>query len=120
MTFLLLFHSGLMIAGSFAIWFFSGPHSALSFAAGAGLILFNLIGLVLFWPRILAKKQVALSISGIVFKFAILVGILYVLVDGKRVSLVWLAAGISLVVPSVVAASIKVSRDNPVQASDRG
>ena len=118
MTFLLVFHLLLMSGGSLAVWAFSGSHSALSFAAGAGLILFNLAGLVLVWPRILQKKQVALSISGIVLKFAILVGILYVLVDGKYVNLAWLAAGIALVVPSVVVTSIKVSRESSTDSSN--
>lgn len=94
------------------IAFISGTYSALSFAAGAGASFLNLIALVYSWPRILAKKSVALSIGVIVIKFAILGWIIYEVVSSQALPLGWFAAGLGLVILSTVATSFNVTQQS--------
>ena len=84
-------------------------------------MLINLCVHVVAWPRILVKKQVALSIGVIVFKFAILGWIIYEVVAGNligvvfgnrfgpRLDLGWFGAGLSIVVLSVLTTGLSVS-----------
>jgi Zn-dependent protease with chaperone function len=106
MRFLLLFHvvASVSLAGLVA-WLF-GAQAAQSTFAGAMFTLLNLGFLVVTWPRILAKKQVALAVAAIVFKFALLGGILYLVTASRSISLGWFAVGFGLVVPSVLATAI--------------
>ncbi len=56
----------------------SGPSRRLGpVGLGAAVSLLNSIGLLYAWPRILAKKDVALAFSVIVSKFALSVGVVY-------------------------------------------
>lgn len=82
--------------------YLSSPGGLTSYAIGAAISFIHLSSLVYAWPRLLAKKQVALSIVIIVFKFAILGWILYLAVNSDAIRLGWLAVGIALVVPSVI------------------
>lgn len=118
MRFLLSFHlaAGLVLTAAFAL--LSGTSDALSFAAGAGLSFLNLFALTFSWPRILAKKLVALSIGVIVFKFAILGWVIYEVVTSKRIHVGWFAGGLGLVVLSTVVTSIIVSRQSPEKADN--
>lgn len=102
MRFLLYFQLILGVLGATAAWFFVAPMAGWSFAAGAGLTLFNFAVLVFGWPRILARKQFALGVVAIVSKFAILGWILYLVAHSPAVSLGWFAVGLGTVLPSVI------------------
>lgn len=113
MVFLLLFHAILagIITGS--LYFAVGQSVAGAFAAGAGVSFLNLIFLALTWPRLLQKKQVALSTGVIVFKFAILGWIIYEVVARKLFHLGWFSAGLALVIVSTVVAALNEASDKP-------
>lgn len=86
-----------------AMFFFSGADvAARSFGAGSLTTLFSLAVTVISWPRLLAKKQVALSIGVIVIKFLILGWIVFVVVGDPRFNVGWFAAGLGTVVPAVL------------------
>jgi hypothetical protein len=116
MRFLLLFHLTLGICAAALTYFLSGQKEALSLSFGALVALMNLSVLVLTWPRLLAKKLVALSVGVIVFKFAILAWILYEVSTGNLNQLAprleWFVVGLSLVVVSVVATALHESRQS--------
>lgn len=106
MTFLLVFHAVVSVLTTVLVALTIGSAAALSTFGGAAFTLLNLGFLVITWPRILAKKQVALAIAAIVFKFALLGGILYLVTRSQTISLGWFAVGFGLVVPSVLATAI--------------
>lgn len=109
MIFLLIIHAILSLCGAAALHAVFGKIIAISFLAGAGLMFLNLVTLVVFWPLVLAKKLVALSIGVIVFKFAILAWILKEIVASKTLHLGFFAAGVGLVSVSVFAAGLRYS-----------
>jgi hypothetical protein len=109
MTFMLVIHAALGLLGSAYVFSAYSQTAALSFLAGSVLSFINLVVLVYATPRILAKKQVAWAVAIIVFKFAILGWIMYEVVTGSFLHLGWFAAGLSLVILSVLAASFKAS-----------
>ena len=108
MKFLLYFQLVLGFAGSIAAWLLVAPVAGGSFAIGALMTLFNFAILVFGWPRILARKQVALATLAIVSKFAILGWILYLVAHSPAVHLGWFALGLGTVVPSVITAAFKM------------
>ncbi len=110
MIFLLSSHAVFALLGAVLLHFTVGDLAMLSFLAGAGVAFANLAALCIAWPLILAKKLVALSIGVIVFKFAILGWIINIVVTGKYLSVGWFAVGLGLVIASVLATSVKVSR----------
>lgn len=116
MKFLLSFHLAAGVALTAVFSLMSSTSDALSFAAGAGLSFLNLCALTFAWPRILAKKLVALSIGVIVFKFAILGWVIYEVVTSRQIRLGWFAGGLGLVVLSTVVTSFIVSRKSPEKA----
>ena len=81
-------------------------NTATSALFGSLTALINLALLVVVWPRLLAKKQVALSVATIVFKFALLGWILYLAVHSQGIQLGWFALGLGTVIPSVLVAGI--------------
>ena len=106
MRFLLILHATLVAIGYGLVLVAVGPQEANSLAFG-GLVSFaNLALLVFAWPRILAKKQVALSIGVIVFKFAILGWILYVAVHSEQTRIGWFAIGLGFVILSSVVTAL--------------
>jgi hypothetical protein len=60
----------------------------------------NLSVMLVTWPRILAKKQIAPSVLVIVFKFAILGWIIFEVVNDGRIQIGWFAAGLATIVPA--------------------
>lgn len=102
MTILLKIQVGFGVLGSVLVAFFAGQAASLSFTGGAALTLFNFAVLVYGWPRILAKKQVAPAIAVIIFKFAILGWILYLVASSQTIHLGWFACGLATVIPSVL------------------
>ncbi|MCM2280519.1 MAG: hypothetical protein NDI61_01585 [Bdellovibrionaceae bacterium] len=115
MKFLIWSHFAIGLIGSVIIGFWSGWVNASDFAAGAALSWLNLLSLVVTWPRILAKKLVALSIGVIVLKFAILGSIIYAVVAWKAFQIGWFSAGIATVVLSTVATGL-LPQESPEKA----
>lgn len=112
MTFLLYFQGALAVLGTVLMAILVGSGPALSFAGGAALTLFNFVVLVFGWPRILAQKQVARAVVVIVFKFAILGWILYLVAHSPAVHIGWFALGLATVVPSVLVTAFKIPSEN--------
>jgi len=82
-------------------------HSAtISVLSGALVSSLNLAFLVFTWPAILRKKQVALGTLSIVFKFALLVGILYFVSRSGVISLGWFSIGLGTVIPAVILTTV--------------
>ena len=102
MTILLKIQVGFAVFGALLVAFFAGQPALWSFAGGAAVTLFNFAVLVYVWPVILAKKQVAPGIGVIIFKFAILGWILYLVAHSQTVRLGWFACGLATVLPSVL------------------
>jgi hypothetical protein len=109
MSFLLYFHSLLTLSAAALIWLWRDLEAAKSFAAGGAVIFFSFVVSVVFWPLVLRKKLIALSVSVIVFKFAILAWILKVVATGKSIQLGWFSGGLALVVVSALATAVWVS-----------
>lgn len=120
MKFLIVFQLLVSVLGAAALAHLAGAPAAKAYGLGAGLMLLNLVGLVLSWPWILAKKLVALSVGVIVLKFAILGSIVYVAVIKHAVHLGWFAAGLATVVLTIVVTALVVSRESPEEAERLG
>lgn len=105
------------ILGAGVVGFFTTSAAGFSFAAGAGVILFNFAVLVFGWPRVLAKKQVALGSVAIVIKFAILGWILYLVTHSSSVRIGWFAFGMATVFPSLLMAAFSLQAE-AVKASE--
>ena len=116
MKFLIYFELVLGFVGSGLAFFLVAPTAGVSFAAGAAVTLFNFAVLVFGWPRILAKKQVAPATAAIVFKFAILGWILYLVAHsndhGRGINLAWFAMGLATVIPSVIVTAFNMPTDD--------
>lgn len=99
---------------------FMGFAGAIAVVIGGGVALINAVGTAYAWPRILEKKDVALSLSIIVSKFALSIGVFYWLTRPSAViwfgdqtialgsasgTLVAFALGLSSVVPAALVVS---------------
>jgi hypothetical protein len=91
---------------------FFGFMAMISISGGGALMLLNLFALVFSWPRILAKKSIALATGVIVFKFAILGWIIYEVVGGEALHIGWFAVGMATVVPAVVGTAFIYNPDS--------
>lgn len=89
----ILIQALILLIGSAALHIFNSPHNAWSFAAGAGVMLFNIAALWILWSRVIQKKLIALALAIIVLKYAILGIIIYQLLKAPWVSAIWLSAG---------------------------
>lgn len=96
--------------GSVFLYLFSSKLAAISFALGCAIMMLNVVGLQFAWGRILVKKQVAVPMGVIVFKYAILGFIIYRIVTSNSFELSWFAAGFSVVLISAVATLIRSDR----------
>jgi hypothetical protein len=103
---LIVIHLILSAVATLLGWWFGDPLIAQSIAAGAGVSLLNLLALTTVWPRIFAKKQVALALSVTVFKFAILGWILFEVVRQNYLSIGYFAVGMGLVTITVIVKGI--------------
>lgn len=98
-----------------------GASGAIAVGLGGGVALLNAVGTAFAWPRILEKKDVALSLGIIVSKFALSIGVFYWLTRPSSVvwfgdqtialgsasgTLVAFALGLSSVVPAAIAVSV--------------
>ncbi|MFN7262392.1 MAG: ATP synthase subunit I [Pseudobdellovibrionaceae bacterium] len=95
---LTLLQLGIGLFGSLFILIFNTPQNAGSFLSGAMLITLNMYLLEWSWGRILKKKLIAMGFLIIVFKYALLAGLVYLLTKFHMVNLVWMVAGLSTLV----------------------
>lgn len=84
-------------------------HQIISALLGSSLVGLNLFILAWGWHRIFFKKRVALAASVIVFKYAILVGIIYYVVTGQKADLIWFTGGLVSVAPSIIGLALTVN-----------
>ena len=87
-----------LLVGALSYCFFT-PHIAISVISGSLFVGTAFILLVWSWYQIFYKKWVALAVGVIVFKYAILVGIIYLLLSKKLVNVPALAIGFSTLFP---------------------
>lgn len=117
MMFLVYFQLVLALFTTVAVYAYTGNMaSGLSALGGAAVTLFNLYVLVFVWPKILNNKKVALAVATIVFKFAILGLILYIVTHTPSIQLGWFALGLATVLPSVLVTAYKMPSLFPEQA----
>jgi hypothetical protein len=113
MSLVLRIHLTLSVVVFGIVFFSAGQMPAFAIAAGAGVSFLNLVALNISWPQILRKKQVAPAVVTIVFKFLILGWILYAAVFTAHLSIGWMALGLALVFPSLVATSFLQANPEP-------
>jgi hypothetical protein len=111
MKILVYFQLALTVFGFALLSLLVTPVAGVSFAGGAAVTLFNFVVLVFAWPRILAQKQVALALFTIIFKFAILGLILYLVARSPSLQAGWFAFGLATVFPSILVAALQLQAD---------
>lgn len=99
------FHIAASLLLALLLFALRSQEAAIAFIFGSSVSFFNLVALTVVWPRILAKKLVALSIGIIVIKFAILGWILYEVATKNLVQVEWFAVGLGVVILTVLSAS---------------
>lgn len=79
---IILGHLALIVFGA-VLWvpFGEGWQNALSWVIGGAVVNANLMAISWAWKQILEKKLVALAVSLIVFKYAFIAGMLFVVVE---------------------------------------
>lgn len=75
---------------------------ATSYSLGVGLSFINILLLYWAWKMIFQKKLIALAVSVIVFKYAILGVIIYYSIRSGNFSAQWMTVGFSILLPSVL------------------
>ena len=102
-----------ILAGSLIFAEIVDTKSAASFASGAGLILLNVAVLAFVWLYLIQKKLVAVSLTIIVFKYAILGVIIYKLLNLEWIQQSWFCVGLgSLVFSTLVYGFIAPEKDD--------
>jgi hypothetical protein len=101
------------VIGALALHIFNSQLAAVSFVAGAAVMMLNVAGLHFAWSRILVKKQVALPVGVIVIKYAILGFIIYRVATENLLQVSWFAAGFSLVLISSVVSILRSPKVEP-------
>ncbi|QDK36101.1 hypothetical protein [Bdellovibrio sp. NC01] len=112
----LLSQLALTLLGSLALWIFAAPDQAGSYLAGSGLLSLSFLLLGWGWGLIFQKKLIALAVSIIVFKYAILGIIIFNIVKKPWFNPLWFAMGIaSFVISAIIYAvyvALKEGKDN--------
>lgn len=98
-----LFISGIAVLVVLAL---DTQHNSMSAVVGSVLMTMNLAVLVETWRRIFLKKSIALAVTAIVFKYAILGTIIYLIVTSGRVQLSGFLIGLTTVLPTIVLYSL--------------
>lgn len=89
---------------------FGGLYAALSCLYGALLGGANMAALAWAWGQIIFKKNIALAVGVIVFKYAILGALIYLLIVHWAVNGLAFFVGLSVVIPAVVSVGIFKAR----------
>lgn len=106
LTRIALYHGGITVLLTLAIFFWGSLYNAASCFAGSLLIGLNLLIMSWAWRRIFLKKTIALAISAIVIKYAILGLSIYILVLQNRVDVMSFMIGLGTLIPTVFALAI--------------
>jgi hypothetical protein len=89
-------------------------HAAASFTIGGLIVLGNVSVFAWVWRRVVQKKLVALSVALIVFKYAILGAILYLVLKTAWVQPLWFCIGLgTLLVAAIGTALISDAEGDP-------
>lgn len=100
------------LGGSLLLLEMAEQKGAASFACGSGLILLNVATLAFVWFQMIQKKLVAVSLTIIVFKYAILGVIIYKLLSFEWIQRGWFCVGLgSLVISTGVYAIFSSKKD---------
>jgi hypothetical protein len=112
MKLFIIIQAAVTVLGAIVLGEGRGAESAASFAIGSGIVLANVMSLAFVFQKLIQKKLIALSLSIIVFKYAILGIIIYKLLSLPWVDRLWLCVGLaSLVVSSLFFASVARTDD---------
>lgn len=99
----LIFQVLLLALVGLGLHFYGARQEALSFIVGGFIVTGNFILLGTGWKMVFNKKLVALSVLIIVFKYAILGVIIYVVVKQNWLLPIWFAGGIaSMMIASLI------------------
>ncbi len=94
-------------------------HSAASFSLGSVFVWINVLSWAFLISRILKKKLIALSVTIIVFKYAILGFLLYELLTMPWLDRLWFSIGLgSLIVSSLLYVTFAKSSDLNAEVSE--
>ena len=99
---LLGIQSGVCILGAILVFYINARQCAASYAMGSALILINLIFLTWVWSNILKKKFIALSVSLIVLKYALLGIVIYKIISDRETDLAWFSVGLGSLIISIL------------------
>lgn len=101
------------VIGGLLLMQFRDGGAAASFAVGSTLILLNVAILGFVWFYVIQKKLIALSLTIIVFKYAILGVIIYKLLSYEWLSESWLCVGLgSLVLTTLIFGILSPKKDD--------
>src|SRR5687768_5172301 len=103
MKIVLIVQSAITLIGTLLLSYFYAAQQAFSFMAGSLTILTSCILLGIGYALIFRKKLIALAVSIIVFKYAILGIIIFTLVKLSWFSPLWFALGVSSLIFSAIA-----------------
>jgi hypothetical protein len=96
----------LSVFGTIALWLFLDEQRALSYGAGSLMMLINVGFLVWTWSRVFQKKQIALAVSLVVFKYALLGVFIYWFLGKSFAQPLWMALGFASILVSALIAAI--------------
>ena len=96
----------LLLAGTSVLALLVGWREASSYGSGAVMMGLNLGILAWLWGRIVKKKQIALALVVIVFKYAILGLILYKILSSPWLEPIWFCVGIGTLMVSLFAVTL--------------
>jgi len=88
--------------------YFLHPPDVYPFLCGAALISVNFILLGQVWKGVLEKKSVAMTISLVVIKYAILVIVLYIFVKEWKLPMLPLFVGLATMAASFLISTVRV------------
>lgn len=109
---LLIAQGGLSLVGFFLAYQYVTEKAGISFLIGSAIVFFNFIAIFFIWKRLFAKKLVALSAFIIVFKYAILGAIVYLIVKYDLVDPLWFGFGIATFLVSALAYGYNLPKEN--------
>jgi hypothetical protein len=106
------------ILGSLFLQYFNASNHALSYFCGSGMLLLSIFLMGIGWGLIFQKKLIALAVSVIVFKYAILGIIIFTIVGLPWFNPLWFAIGVASFVMSAIiyaiAETLKEGNENVI------
>lgn len=100
--------------GSLILLNWSRFDASMSFLIGVIISSLSFFGLWWPWHRIFLKKTIALAVSVIVFKYAIIGFSIYKILSLEMIQQGYFLFGLGVIVPSIVFGALILSHKNPV------